>query len=452
MSRARRRMKSTTDGSSITGSVSGCTTMEVTPPAAAARAADFSVSLVSAPGSPVLTRRSTRPGAEHGAAARRPLDIGRQAVYGRPLTHLGDQALGDDQRRQARRSRSPDRPGARRRRRSDEPAAHQSLSSRAARRGQHRHAHGHAHLDLVLDQADGRGRRRRRSRSRRRGSSGPGASPARPARRGPASRGPGPRSGNIRASRGRARRACARAAGAASSPRRRRRCRGEVVEHLDAPALRAGRHQGRRPDQAHARAQHGAAGRRSSAPRGCAGRRRRWPRSGRRPSPNARRMESASSSAWVGCSCWPSPALMTLQLDLLRQQRRGARRAVADDQDVRLHGVQGHGGVDQGLALGDRGGPRAHVDHVGAQPLAGQLEGALGAGRILEEKVDQRPALEQVELLGPLAVQRHEAVGQIEQLAQPATGSRSVAERKCRRGKGNGPRADLVDARGDRGH
>jgi len=55
-------MKSTTEGSSITGSVSGCRTMEVTPPAAAASAADFSVSLVSVPGSPVFTRMSTRPG------------------------------------------------------------------------------------------------------------------------------------------------------------------------------------------------------------------------------------------------------------------------------------------------------------------------------------------------------------------------------------------------------
>ena len=36
--------------------------MVVTPPAAAARAADFSVSLGSAPGSPVFTRRSIRPG------------------------------------------------------------------------------------------------------------------------------------------------------------------------------------------------------------------------------------------------------------------------------------------------------------------------------------------------------------------------------------------------------
>jgi hypothetical protein len=40
-------------------------TMEETPPAAADRLADFSVSLVSAPGSPVLTRISIRPGARH---------------------------------------------------------------------------------------------------------------------------------------------------------------------------------------------------------------------------------------------------------------------------------------------------------------------------------------------------------------------------------------------------
>ncbi len=63
MSRARRWMKSTMAGSSTTGSVSGCSTTEVTPPAAAALAADFSVSLGSEPGSPVLTLRSTRPGA-----------------------------------------------------------------------------------------------------------------------------------------------------------------------------------------------------------------------------------------------------------------------------------------------------------------------------------------------------------------------------------------------------
>ena len=47
----------------MAGSVSGWTTMVVTPPAAADRLADFRVSLGSLPGSPVLTRMSIRPGA-----------------------------------------------------------------------------------------------------------------------------------------------------------------------------------------------------------------------------------------------------------------------------------------------------------------------------------------------------------------------------------------------------
>ncbi len=59
---ARRLMKSTSEGSSITGSVLGMTTMVVTPPAAAARLADSSVSRCSLPGSPVNTRMSIRPG------------------------------------------------------------------------------------------------------------------------------------------------------------------------------------------------------------------------------------------------------------------------------------------------------------------------------------------------------------------------------------------------------
>ena len=61
----RRRMNSIMAGSSIAGSVSGWMTMVVTPPAAADRLADFSVSFGSAPGSPVLTRMSIRPGDRH---------------------------------------------------------------------------------------------------------------------------------------------------------------------------------------------------------------------------------------------------------------------------------------------------------------------------------------------------------------------------------------------------
>ena len=87
---------------------------------------------------------------------------------------------------------------------------------------------------------------------------------------------------------------------------------------------------------------------------------------------------------------------------------------MAHDQQVRLHGVQGHGRVDQGLALGHRRGAGSHVHRVGAQPLGRQLEARLGAGGRLEEEVHERRAAEQPELLVALAVQRHEAVGEVE--------------------------------------
>ena len=62
LSRARRWMKSTSATWSMTGSVSGMTTMVVTPPAAAAWLAVFKVSRCSRPGSPVNTCMSIRPG------------------------------------------------------------------------------------------------------------------------------------------------------------------------------------------------------------------------------------------------------------------------------------------------------------------------------------------------------------------------------------------------------
>ncbi len=63
VSRARRSTKSTMAGSSIAGLVSGCDTMVVTPPAAAAWLAEAKVSRYSAPGSPTKARMSMRPGA-----------------------------------------------------------------------------------------------------------------------------------------------------------------------------------------------------------------------------------------------------------------------------------------------------------------------------------------------------------------------------------------------------
>ncbi len=63
LSRARRWMKSTSATWSMTGSVSGMTTIVVTPPAAAAWLAVFKVSRCSKPGSPVNTWASISPGA-----------------------------------------------------------------------------------------------------------------------------------------------------------------------------------------------------------------------------------------------------------------------------------------------------------------------------------------------------------------------------------------------------
>ena len=104
-------------------------------------------------------------------------------------------------------------------------------------------------------------------------------------------------------------------------------------------------------------------------------------------------------------------------IDDLRQQVRRAGLVVPDHQQVALHRVQGGGGVDQGLALAYRGGGDGHVDHVGAEALAGEFEAGAGAGAVLEEQVDQGASAQQVALglAGP--VEQHVAVGEVEQLA-----------------------------------
>ena len=96
LSRARRWMKSTSATWSMTGSVSGMTTMVVTPPAAAAWLAVFKVSRCSWPGSPVNTCMSIRPGAEHVALAVDDLGaLGRVAAQVR--AEIGDLAVRDQQ-------------------------------------------------------------------------------------------------------------------------------------------------------------------------------------------------------------------------------------------------------------------------------------------------------------------------------------------------------------------
>ena len=96
----------------------------------------------------------------------------------------------------------------------------------------------------------------------------------------------------------------------------------------------------------------------------------------------------------------------------MRLDRAGG--VMAHHQDVRAHGVQRHRRVDQRLALAHRAGLDRHVDDIGAEPLAGDLERGAGARRILEKAVDQRAAAQPRGFLVGLAAQFDIGVGEVE--------------------------------------
>src|SRR5712691_12360277 len=102
-------------------------------------------------------------------------------------------------------------------------------------------------------------------------------------------------------------------------------------------------------------------------------------------------------------------------IDLAGEQLDRARGVVAHHDDVGAHGVEGDRGVDQRLALAHGGGADRHVHDIGAEPLARELERGLGAGRDLEEQVDQRAPAQRGLLLVDLAVELDELLGQVEQ-------------------------------------
>ena len=103
-------------------------------------------------------------------------------------------------------------------------------------------------------------------------------------------------------------------------------------------------------------------------------------------------------------------------VDVAGEQSHRTAVVMAHDQHVRMHGVQGHRRVDQRLALLDGRAADRHVDDVGAEPLAGQLEARLGPGRALEEEIDLRQPLQELKLLLGLTVQIDEAVGPVQQV------------------------------------
>ena len=121
--------------------------------------------------------------------------------------------------------------------------------------------------------------------------------------------------------------------------------------HAHAEAIEPGRHERRRAARAAPRRPSASAAARSIAARGCASGRRRWRRAARRAGPCARIIVNASSSACVGCSCMPSPALMMLARQIARQLMRRAGRGVAHDDHVGRHRLERARGVGERLAL-----------------------------------------------------------------------------------------------------
>ena len=92
------------------------------------------------------------------------------------------------------------------------------------------------------------------------------------------------------------------------------------------------------------------------------------------------RIVKASSSAWVGCSWVPSPALTTLPSHPVGEPVRRAGGAVPDDDRVGAHRLEGQRGVLERLALGDAGALGGEVDDVGGQPLGRQPRRRCGCG------------------------------------------------------------------------
>ena len=122
---------------------------------------------------------------------------------------------------------------------------------------------------------------------------------------------------------------------------------------------------------------------------------------------------------------------------LLRQELHSACRVVAYHQEIGAHRVQGDGRVDQGLALLHRGGRDRHIHDVGAEPLAGELERALRAGRGLEEEIDEGAAAEIVAFLGNAAIELGCVFGKVQKrrnlVPRKALDSQKVAVRKGKR-------------------
>ena len=149
--------------------------------------------------------------------------------------------------------------------------------------------------------------------------------------------------------------------------------------------------------------------------------------------PSARAHGVASSSAWVGCACQPSPALITLALVHWSISRGAPLRSMADDERVDAHRGDRLDRVAQALALVEARLRHGERHRVGRQPLGGRLEAQAGAGRVLEEDAAHGLAAQRRHLRVGAAVDLGHVVGEVEE-AHDAVGAEVVdrQQRSCR--------------------
>ena len=106
-----------------------------------------------------------------------------------------------------------------------------------------------------------------------------------------------------------------------------------------------------------------------------------------------------SSSACVGCSCAPSPALMTGAPSSSAICFGTPATLVPDHHRVWIHRVERLRGVEDALLLGEARRRGAEVHDVGGEALARDLEAGARARRRLEEQVDDGAAAQRRDLL-----------------------------------------------------
>ena len=169
----------------------------------------------------------------------------------------------------------------------------------------------------------------------------------------------------------------------------------------------------------------------------------------REPAPcSRRRIVNASSSAWVGCSCVPSPALTTpASIQPLPASTRGAPdagwRMTTPSAPIAARVCA----VSLRLSPFETLEPFALKLMTSArEPLGGGLEGDAGAGRVLEEQVHDGLAAQRRELLDLAARDIRHVLGDVEDARSPRRGLRSRVVSRCLMPRSS-PRLVAVDLR-----